>query len=123
VLPGGLLSFRVRESFLPDFWISPYPRFAEGTHFEETQFFSAIARSAVRALLIGRRALIALGLPLLTREYDFWIHGDDIATFNAAISGPDLFPNHMSGPDSRVSRPNAQDPPRTKRTLSGCLRR
>jgi hypothetical protein len=28
--------------------------------------FSAIARSNVRALLIGRRALVALGIPVLT---------------------------------------------------------
>ena len=69
-------------------------RLVEATHFEESEFFSAIAASAARALLIGRRALIALGLPLLTRDYDFWIHGDDIAAFNTAASGFDLFPNH-----------------------------
>src|SRR5438034_10906103 len=66
----------------------------EASHFEEAEFFGAIAASAARALLIGRRALIALGLPLLTRDYDFWIHIDDIAAFNAAASGFDLFPTH-----------------------------
>jgi hypothetical protein len=66
----------------------------EANHFEEAGFFSAIATKEVRALLIGRRALIALGLPLLTRDYDFWIHADDIAPFNAAASGFDLFPSH-----------------------------
>ena len=66
----------------------------EQTHFEETEFFAAIAASAARALLIGRRALIALGLPLLTRDYDFWIHADDISLFNVALSRLDLLPNH-----------------------------
>ena len=66
----------------------------EASHFEEAKFFSAISASAARTLLIGRRALIALGLPLLTWDYDFWIHADDIAAFNAAVSGFDLFPNH-----------------------------
>lgn len=56
----------------------------------------------MRALLIGRRALIALGLPLLTRDYDFWIHADDIAEFNAAASGFDLFPSRS--PDEARSR-------------------
>jgi hypothetical protein len=40
----------------------------EASHFDEAEFFGAIA---ARAMLIGRRALIALGLPLLTRDYDF----------------------------------------------------
>src|SRR5216110_837142 len=67
--------------------------FMEASQFEEGKFFAAIAASAARAILIGRRALIALGLPLLTRDYDFWIHGDDVAVFNAAVSGFDLFPS------------------------------
>jgi hypothetical protein len=69
-------------------------RLVEASHFEESEFFSAIAASGARALLIGRRALIALGLPLLTRDYDFWIHGDDVASFNKAVSVFDLFPSH-----------------------------
>ena len=65
----------------------------EASHFDETSFFAAITASGARAVLIGRRALVALGLPLLTRIYDFWIHGDDIAIFNAAMTPFDLFPN------------------------------
>jgi hypothetical protein len=65
----------------------------EASHFEETRFFAAITASGARAVLIGRRALVALGLPLLTRDYDFWIHGQDIAIFNAAMTHFDLFPN------------------------------
>lgn len=64
----------------------------EGSRFEETEFFRAIAVSGARALLIGRRALVALGLPVLTQDYDFWLHGDDIDLFNQAVSNMDLFP-------------------------------
>jgi hypothetical protein len=66
----------------------------EGSPFEEAEFFRAIAESRARALLIGRRALIALGVPVLTADYDFWLHIDDIATFNAAIEPMGLYPTH-----------------------------
>lgn len=55
-----------------------------GTEFEELRFFEAIHNSGARALLIGRRALVLIGLPVLTADYDFWIAIDDIAAFNAA---------------------------------------
>ena len=58
----------------------------EGTAFDELAFFRAVAHSGVRALLIGRRALVLLGLPVLTADYDFWLAVDDIATFNAACA-------------------------------------
>jgi hypothetical protein len=61
--------------------------------FDEEELFAAIARSGVRALLIGRRALVALGLPVLTADYDLWIHIDDIAALNAAVAPLDLDPN------------------------------
>jgi hypothetical protein len=61
--------------------------------FDEEELFAAIARSGVRALLIGRRALVALGLPVLTADYDLWIHIDDIAALNAAVESLDLYPN------------------------------
>ena len=50
--------------------------------FDEAAFFRAIADSGVRALLIGRRALVALGMPVMTADYDFWIAADDAARFN-----------------------------------------
>src|SRR5205085_12290285 len=53
----------------------------------------AVRRSGARALLIGRRALIALGLPVLTADYDFWIHIDDSAELNAAVEPLGLIPN------------------------------
>jgi hypothetical protein len=66
----------------------------QGSDFDEAEFFRSIARSGARALLIGRRALVALGLPVLTADYDFWLHIDDIAAFNAAIEPMGLFPTH-----------------------------
>ena len=57
----------------------------EAGDFDEIEFFRAIAHSGVRALLIGRRALVLLGLPVLTADYDFWIDIEHIASFNRAI--------------------------------------
>lgn len=57
----------------------------QATPFDEVAFFRAIADSGVRALLIGRQALIALGMPVMTADYDFWIGIDDIARFNDAL--------------------------------------
>lgn len=65
----------------------------EGSPFDEAEFFRAIAASGARALLIGRRALVALGIPVLTADYDFWLHIDDIAAFNAAVAPQGLQPN------------------------------
>jgi hypothetical protein len=64
----------------------------EGTDFDEAGFFRAIADGGVRALLIGRRALVALGVPVLTADYDFWIHIDDAAALNAAVEPFGLIP-------------------------------
>ena len=40
-----------------------------GSEFDELQFFEAIQSSRARALLIGRRALVLIGLPVLTADY------------------------------------------------------
>jgi hypothetical protein len=64
-----------------------------GAEFDELVFFGAIHRSGARALLIGRRALVLLGLPVLTADYDFWIAIDDIAAFNAALGPCDFLPS------------------------------
>lgn len=64
----------------------------EGSAFEEVAFFRAIAASGARALLIGRQALIALGLPVLTRDYDYWVH-IDAGLLNAAVRPFDLRPS------------------------------
>lgn len=57
----------------------------EGDSISEDDLFAAVAGSGARALLIGRRALVALGLPMMTADYDYWIHIDDIERFNAAL--------------------------------------
>ena len=74
----------------------------EGSLFQETKLFAAIAMSGARALLIGRRALVVLGLPVLTRDYDYWLHAEDIALFNKAVEDFGLFPNR-SAEESRAS--------------------
>ncbi len=66
----------------------------EESPFDEGEFFRAIAGRGVRALLIGRRALIALGIPVLTADYDFWLHIDDIAAFNQIVEPLGLRPTH-----------------------------
>jgi hypothetical protein len=74
----------------------------QGDEFDEAEFFRAIAGSGARALLIGRRALVALGIPVLTADYDFWVHIDDIATFNAAVESQGLVPTRA--PDEARGR-------------------
>lgn len=64
----------------------------EGSSFDEAEFFRAIAGSGARALLIGRRALVALGIPVLTADYDFWLHADDIVVFNEVLEPLGLLP-------------------------------
>lgn len=64
----------------------------QASPFDEVSFFRAIEASGARALLIGRRALIALGMPVMTSDYDFWLHSDDIAMFNSALRAFDMVP-------------------------------
>jgi hypothetical protein len=74
----------------------------EGTRFDEIEFFRRVGESGARALLIGRRALVALGLPVLTADYDFWLHPEDIDLFNAAALQFGLVPSHT--PDEARGR-------------------
>lgn len=74
----------------------------QGYEFDEAELFRAIVASGARALLIGRRALIALGIPVLTADYDFWLHIDDIAAFNAAVEPLGLLPSRS--PDEARGR-------------------
>lgn len=64
-----------------------------GTDFDELGFFRAIHESGARAPLIGRRALVLLGLPVLTADYDFWLATDDVRAFNAAAATAELTPS------------------------------
>lgn len=61
--------------------------------FSDEDFFRAVAGSGARALLIGRRALILLGAPVMTSDYDLWIHFDDVEKLNAAFVEADHVPN------------------------------
>lgn len=76
----------------------------QGSAFDEIGFFREIERSGARALLIGRRALVALGLPVLTGDYDFWIHIDDAAAFNAAAEPFGLHPSRTPAEARRFGR-------------------
>jgi hypothetical protein len=70
-----------------------YTRAVQATAFDELAFFRAIADSGARALLIGRQALIALGMPVMTSDYDFWLAADDIGVFNDALRPFDMLPS------------------------------
>jgi hypothetical protein len=74
----------------------------QASAFDEAAFFRAIVDSTARALLIGRRGLIALGMPVMTRDYDFWIAADDAAAFNAAVLPFDMVPT--CSPDAARTR-------------------
>ena len=65
----------------------------EASDLEEIDLFRAVRQSGARSLLIGRRALVALGLPVATFDYDFWLHADDIEPFNAALEPHEHFAN------------------------------
>lgn len=76
----------------------------EGYEFDEIQFFRAVEMSGARALLIGRRALVILGLPVLTADYDFWIHIDDSEAFNQAAEPFGLEPTRTPDEARRRGR-------------------
>jgi len=65
----------------------------KGPEHDDEDILRAIATSGARVLLIGRRALILLGLPVQTNDYDLWIHIDDIDKLNAAFALLDQIPN------------------------------
>ncbi len=66
----------------------------ENDAFSDEDFFRALSRSGARALLIGRRALVALGAPVMTADYDLWLHADDIEALNAVFEPLGHHPNH-----------------------------
>ncbi len=80
----------------------------EGTDFDEIGFFRALARArdegSVRALLIGRRALVVLGLPVLTADYDFWAAPADVAALNELASPFGLIPSRTPEEVRRTGR-------------------
>lgn len=74
------------------------------SEFDEITFFRALQDSGAQALLIGRRALVLLGLPVLTADYDFWIAVDDIDTFNATGQRFGLIPTRSVNEGRRRRR-------------------
>jgi hypothetical protein len=72
--------------------------------FSDEDFVRALAASGVRALVIGRRALVLLGAPVLTADYDLWIHIDDIAKLNQAFAGLSHLPNRSPEEARRTGR-------------------
>lgn len=72
--------------------------------FDEVAFFRSIESSGVRALLIGRRAMVVLGLPVLTADYDFWISADDATAFNEAAKPFELVPTKSPDEARRSGR-------------------
>jgi hypothetical protein len=76
----------------------------QGTDFDEVAFFRAVEGCGARALLIGRRALVVLGLPVLTADYDFWLHIDDIDAFNHATAPFGLSPTYAPDEARRRGR-------------------
>jgi hypothetical protein len=63
----------------------------DAAELDEGEFYAVIA--AHRVLLIGRRAMVALGIPIGTFDYEVWVHPDDIEALNAALRRFDLSPN------------------------------
>jgi hypothetical protein len=61
--------------------------------FSDEDFFRTLQASGARALLIGRRAMIALGAPVMTADYDLWLHRDDVEALNAAFDAVAHLPN------------------------------
>ncbi len=74
----------------------------EGSTFDEVAFFRAVAAAGVRALLIGRRAMVLLGVPVMTADYDYWLSIDDVERFNALARAFELHPTHP--PDAARAR-------------------
>jgi hypothetical protein len=64
-----------------------------GSIVEDADILRALAASRARVLIIGRRALVILGLPVVTSDYDFWVHIDDIELLNAAFEELEHAPN------------------------------
>ena len=65
----------------------------QGSDFDEFGFFAALSASGARVLLIGRRAMVLLGLPVLTADYDLWANPDDIELLNRAVAPFGLSPS------------------------------
>ncbi len=59
----------------------------------DAEFFQVLTESGARALLIGRRALILLGAPVMTADYDLWVHIDNVEALNRAFEAREHIAN------------------------------
>ncbi len=62
---------------------------------DEADIFRAIVSSGARVMLIGRRAMIVYGIPVLTSDYDLWVHIDDIAALNDAFRAIEMEASYL----------------------------
>lgn len=65
----------------------------DAVDFDELEFFRALGSSGARVLVIGRKALIMIGLPVATHDYDLWVHIDDVERLNASLAPFEHHPN------------------------------
>ncbi len=81
-----------------------YTRSVHAGEFTDEDFLRVLARSGARVLLIGRRAMILLGAPVMTADYDVWVHIDDIGLLNRAFEELDHLPNRSAEQARQVGR-------------------
>lgn len=62
----------------------------EGGVPDDLDVLRALGTCGARVLLIGRRALVALGLPVVTADYDVWVHIDDVELLNRGFEALDF---------------------------------
>ena len=72
--------------------------------FDELLFFDALQRSRARVLLIGRRALILLGAPVMIQGYDLWIDADAAPSLHGLAATFGLYPNRAPEDARKVGR-------------------
>ena len=72
--------------------------------FEEAAFYRAVAGCGGRVLLIGRRAVIAWGIPVITVDYDLWTLADDAALLNRSVESLDMVPSREPEEARKVGR-------------------
>jgi hypothetical protein len=71
---------------------------------DEIAFFGAIVCAKLRVLLIGRRALVALGAPVMTQDYDLWVAPEDAPKLNEIAASFGLAPTRSAEEALRVGR-------------------
>ena len=81
-----------------------YSRGVDAGEFDEAEFFRKLFTSGARVLLIGRQALIALGLPVLTADYDLWVAFEDIERVNASLDSLGFVPTKTPEEARRLGR-------------------